>query len=158
MTEAGMGRIVTDRVWEFYSEWVKEAEKIEIALPTIQPERKTKLPVSQMETSAENKTPTPHIPNSPQTPTAPTQTPPVTPTQEPERTPMPTPQDIPNQPSVDEPILPTMPVQEPMIRPPQTLQAKSEAQKVLQEVLSETERQEGARMPNRLEGSDLKFI
>lgn len=154
MTEAGMGRIVTDRVWEFYSEWVKEAEKIEIALPTIQPERKTKLPVSQMETSAENKTPTPHIPNSPQTPTTPTQTP----TQEPTRMPTPSPQDIPNQPSVDEPILPAMPVQEPAIRPPQTLTAKSEAQKALQEVLSETERQEGARTPNRLEGSDLKFI
>lgn len=30
MTEAGVGRIVTSHIWEIYSEWMKEAEKIAI--------------------------------------------------------------------------------------------------------------------------------
>lgn len=30
MTEAGVGRIVTSHIWEIYSEWMKEAEKITI--------------------------------------------------------------------------------------------------------------------------------
>ena len=56
MTEAGMGRVLTSHVWELYSEWMREAEKItapklaqdqtlparqEVPKPTLPAERKT---------------------------------------------------------------------------------------------------------------------
>ena len=51
MTEAGVGRIVTSHIWEIYSEWMKEAEKITV--PT------ANKPVPQMNTSAPKNNPMP---------------------------------------------------------------------------------------------------
>ncbi len=43
MTEAGVGRVLTSRVWELYSEWMREAETITAPAP----EQEKNLPVRQ---------------------------------------------------------------------------------------------------------------
>jgi len=59
MTGAGVGRIVTSRGFEIYSEWMKEAEKIkytpQATLEKKPPEKSEKPPEKQVEKATENK-------------------------------------------------------------------------------------------------------
>ncbi|MBQ9728644.1 MAG: hypothetical protein IJV85_03505 [Clostridia bacterium] len=45
LIRAGVGRIVTEKVWEFYSEWIREAEKLELGVAENTTERKSGIPI-----------------------------------------------------------------------------------------------------------------